>query len=513
MRNPVPGPGGGGMYVSELQRARLLDATFAVVAEQGYRGMAVRAVTERAGMSAKTFYDLFQDREDCFLVAFDHGVDRLAVSARPAYEGEGDWVAGVRAGLGALLDVLDREPALQTLVFVEALGAGPRVLARRAEVLQELAGLIDEGREGAKDAGELPGLLAEGLVGAAFGVIHARLLQPGLGPLSGLLNELMGTIVLPYRGRAAAKRELRGTRTFSSGRENSAGVKSLARLAEGQTVPPIDVLKPLGTSSPASFRLTVRTQTVLAALAELNGRGSSPSNQELSQLAGISDQGQISRMMMRLQQEGLLENTGGHGQGAPKAWRLSPAGQELLRDNPPLRSQRTPTRKGKPSARRGSAALAERGASRSRSNGPAQPARRTDRRSTGSSSGQHASGRLSPNGRGHRPTEDRPAPPIAAAKFRLTALTHQVLTVVADLSEGAHTPPSNVDISKAAGVKDQGQISKLLWRLEGHGLLQNSGGATAGVPNAWQLTPQGEEILAASSPQEHGGTQTPRAAR
>jgi AcrR family transcriptional regulator/DNA-binding MarR family transcriptional regulator len=478
------------MYVSELQRARLLDATFAVVAEQGYRGMAVRAVTERAGVSAKTFYDLFQDREDCFLAAFDHGVDRLEVSVRPAYEGEGDWVAGIRAGLGALLDVLDREPALRTLVFVEALGAGPRVLARRAEVLQELAGLIDEGREGSKDAGELPALLAEGLVGATFGVLHARLLQPGLGPLGNLLNELMATIVLPYRGRAAAKRELRGTGTFSSGRKNSAGVKSPARLAEGQTVPPIDVPKPLGSVSPASFRLTVRTQTVLAALAELNGRGSSPSNQELSQLAGISDQGQISRMMMRLQQEGLLENTGGHGQGAPKAWCLSPAGQDLLRDNPPLRSQRTPTRKGKPSAGRGSAALAERGAGRSRSNGSAHPARRTDRRSTGSPIGQHASDRLSPNSGGRRP--------IAAAKFRLTALTHEVLTAVADL-EGAHTPPSNVDISKAAGVKDQGQISRLLARLEGLGLLQNTGGATAGVPNAWRLTEKGEAVLSVST--------------
>ncbi len=498
MGNPVPGPGGG-VYVSESQRARLLDATFAVVAERGYRGMAVRAVTERAGVSAKTFYDFFHDREDCFLAAFDHGVDRLEVSARPAYEGGHDWVAGIRAGLGALLDVLDREPALRTLVFVEALGAGPRVLARRAEVLEELAVLVDEGRAGARDAGYLPVLLAEGLVGATFGVIHARLLQPGLGLLSDLLNELMATIVLPYRGRAAAKRELRGTRTFSSTRKNPAGLKSPGRLAEGQTPPPVVALRPLGSVSPVRFRLTVRTQTVLAALAELNGRGKSPSNQELSRLAGISDQGQISRLMMRLQLEGLLENAGGRGQGAPKAWRLTPAGEDLLQANPPLRPQHTPTRKGKLSATRGSAALAERvGASRSRSNGAAHPARSTDRRSTGSPVAQHASDRPSPNGEARRSVEDRPAPPAAAVRFRMTALTHQVLNAVVDLGEGASIPPSNVDISKAAGVKDQGQISKLLRRLEGHGLLQNSGGATAGVPNAWQLTARGEEILSAA---------------
>ena len=76
-----------------------------------------------------------------------------------------------------------------------------------------------------------------------------------------------------------------------------------------------------------------------------------------------------------------------------------------------------------------------------------------------------------------------------------------VLTAVAELGKGAFAPPSNVDISKAAGVRDQGQISRLLRRLEGHGLLENTGGATAGVPNAWHLTPRGEEVLRASSPQ------------
>ena len=139
MRNPVPGAHGGGLYVSELQRARLLDATFAVVAEQGYRGMAVRAVAERAGVSSKTFYDLFSDREDCFLAAFDHGVEQLAAHARPAFERERDWVAGIRAGLGVLLSSLDGEPALRQAGVRGGVGAGPRVLARRAQVLGQLA--------------------------------------------------------------------------------------------------------------------------------------------------------------------------------------------------------------------------------------------------------------------------------------------------------------------------------------------------------------------------------------
>jgi AcrR family transcriptional regulator len=414
--------------ISELQRLRLLDATFAVVAEQGVRGMAVRAVTERAGISSKTFYDLFADREDCFLAAFDHGVDRLAAVAAPAYEAEKDWAASIRAGLETLLVYLDGEPALRTLVFVEALGAGPRVLARRAEVLQEIAGVVDEGRVGMKAADKLPLLTGEGVVGAAFGLIHTRLLQPRLGPLSGLLDELMATIVLPYRGRAAAARELRrppasGDRGASRSRTQRAW-RALHASDRGRRDAPL-----IGSLKPVDFRLTVRTQTVLKVVGECRGL----SNQRVSELAGISDQGQISRLMMRLAEQGLVENVRAGGQGAPKAWRLTQAGEELIQIE-------------QPSCRNA---------------------------------------------------------PTVTADFRLTARTYRVLAAITELSAGG-SGPSNREVSKAAGIKDQGQISKLLARLEGHSLLENTGGQTAGIPNAWHLTPKGEEIVSLSP--ERGAT-------
>jgi AcrR family transcriptional regulator len=322
MRHPVPGPHGGGLFVSESQRARLLDATFAVVAEQGYRGTAVRTVAERAGVSSKTFYDLFTDREDCFLAAFDHGVERLAVNARPAFELERDWVAGIRAGLGAVLGFLDREPALRRLVFVEALAAGPRVLERRAQLLGELSGVVEEGQAGVRTGSRLPGLIAEGVVGATFGVIHARLLEQSPEPLVGLLNELTAMIVLPYRGRAAAAQELART-----------APKPVLEASPDKEDD--ESARPLGSGPPVDFRLTVRSQTVLAVVAEYPGLN----NQRVSERAGISDQGQISRLMIRLQKQGLLENTRKQIQGHPKAWRLTPEGEDVLQANPPLRPE------------------------------------------------------------------------------------------------------------------------------------------------------------------------------
>ena len=141
MRRGTPGPRGGGVYLSRVQQTRLLDAALAVVAEEGLRRLSATRVSARAGMSTKTFYDLFADSEDCFLAVFGRAVDGLAAAAAPAWVGEGEWVQRVRGALTALLAALERDPAVAKVVFVEALGAGPRGLERRAEVLERVAEL------------------------------------------------------------------------------------------------------------------------------------------------------------------------------------------------------------------------------------------------------------------------------------------------------------------------------------------------------------------------------------
>jgi AcrR family transcriptional regulator len=323
MRRPGrPGPRGGGISIPEFQRTRLLDATFALVAEQGYRRMTARRVSGWAGVSNKTFYDLFSDREDCFLAAFDHAVEQLTGVVTAAWEGESEWTAQVRAALGALLGFLDGEPACCRLVFVEALGAGPRVLARRVEVLERVADMVDEGRAGVKVGRELPPLTAEGIVGAAFGVIYARLLQDESAPLTGLLSALMATIVLPYRGHAAAAREL--ARPVLEPAAGPAPRGGASIITQSENAP-----------AQIDFRLTVRTQMVLAAVDDLAGRGSAklgsdPNNRQVADAAGVSDQGQISKLLARLECLGLLRNTGAETQGAPNAWKLTPRGERVL---------------------------------------------------------------------------------------------------------------------------------------------------------------------------------------
>ena len=76
------------------------------------------------------------------------------------------------------------------------------------------------------------------------------------------------------------------------------------------------------------MRLTYRTSRVLEGVAELEGRGSGPSNREVADYAGIDDPGQVSKLLRRLERLGLLANGGpGHLKGEPNAWQLTGKGE------------------------------------------------------------------------------------------------------------------------------------------------------------------------------------------
>jgi AcrR family transcriptional regulator len=302
--------GFGHVQVAEIQRARILAAMFDVASEHGAGNVSVAHVVERSGVSRRTFYETFADREDCFLAAFDDALAFASQRVLPAYAAKSKWRERVRAGLVAFLSFLDEEPVVGRLLVVESLtGGGPKVLERRSRVLAQVARVIDEGRGQSAGATGLPLLTAEGLVGGALSIVHARISDPDREPLLGLANQLMGMIVLPYLGPAAARREL--GRPLEPGASDHRDARLLA-----------DPFKETG------MRLTYRTVRVLLTVAE-HPRAS---NRLVGETAGINDQGQISKLLGRLQRLGLIENAGlAPGQGAPNAWTLTETGRQLTK--------------------------------------------------------------------------------------------------------------------------------------------------------------------------------------
>jgi AcrR family transcriptional regulator len=290
--------------LSEIQRARILSAMVEVVAERGAANTSVSYVVARSGVSRRTFYELFEDREDCFLAAFEQSMVQVSAVVLPAYERRGAWLVRMRAALLALLEFLDRERDMGRLVIVESLAAGSTAFERRSRVLTQVVAAVDEGRmENARGDRPAP-LTAEGIVGGVLAVLHSRLLEDG-GSLLELSGPFMGMIVAPYLGRAAARRELERPLPNADG-----------KAARGSSDPLHEL----------HMRLTYRTVRVLMAVAANPGA----SNRAMGDAAGISDQGQISKLLARLRRLGLVENTGEQAvRGEPNAWELTRRGRGL----------------------------------------------------------------------------------------------------------------------------------------------------------------------------------------
>jgi AcrR family transcriptional regulator len=189
-------------------RIRIVDAAADIAARYGEEGVTVSRVIALAGVSRQAFYEHFEDRGDCLSAVLEEITARAVVRARTAYESRGAWVEAIRAGLLALLELIDEEPRLARVCVSRALAGGLGRVTRRRDLLSELVPVLEQGRAHAPADHRPPARAATCVIGGTLGMIHARLLGGDEPPLVELLNPLMGMIVLPYLGEAAALREL-----------------------------------------------------------------------------------------------------------------------------------------------------------------------------------------------------------------------------------------------------------------------------------------------------------------
>jgi AcrR family transcriptional regulator/DNA-binding MarR family transcriptional regulator len=294
----------------EIQRSRLLAGAVAALEELSYARTTVTQITERARVSRRTFYELFENRDECLGALLDDVLGMIERElAAAGLEGLA-WRERVRGGLSVILGFFDREPALARVCVVHSQQGGPSILTRREEAFARLAGAIDGARGGSARAAGCSPLTAEGLVGAAFGIVYTRVARGERRQLAGLLGELMGMIVLPYLGAAAARRE-----------QNRAAPGPAAECGSSVFLPARR--DPLGE---VPMRLTYRTAQVLECIAGEPGI----SNRVVAERAGITDQGQISKLLARLERLGLAVNSGnGHAKGEANAWTLTALGREV----------------------------------------------------------------------------------------------------------------------------------------------------------------------------------------
>src|ERR1700684_2295668 len=89
--------------VTEIQRARMIAAMIDVVSERGRADSTVAHVGARSGVSRRTFYEVFDDFEDCFLAALDQSLTEASRYVLDAYDPTERWRTRIRSALAGLL--------------------------------------------------------------------------------------------------------------------------------------------------------------------------------------------------------------------------------------------------------------------------------------------------------------------------------------------------------------------------------------------------------------------------
>jgi AcrR family transcriptional regulator len=190
--------------VARQQRERLMAGMLDAIGEQGYVATSVADVLSRAGVSRRTFYEHFGDKEDCFLQAYDH-VARIAADAiRQELRRHADWRAAVRGGLALLLATVAAYPRFARACIVEVLAVGPEGMRHRDAAMEPFQRFFQASREELGGLAPLPSTVAETLVGGILETITTRVMRGEADQVPGLLDDLVYWALVPFVGPAEA---------------------------------------------------------------------------------------------------------------------------------------------------------------------------------------------------------------------------------------------------------------------------------------------------------------------
>jgi AcrR family transcriptional regulator len=177
--------------VARNQRARLYGAMIEAVARRGYAATSVAEVLALAGVSRRAFYELFSNKEDCLLAAYDSVMARARNVMLDAWAGERGWANRLHAGCRAILEDIARSPKPARVVLVESLGAGSSVRERIQLADRSFERLVSLAFSSAPDGPALPRLASQAIVSGVRQLLSGRLQEGREAELLTLTDEIL----------------------------------------------------------------------------------------------------------------------------------------------------------------------------------------------------------------------------------------------------------------------------------------------------------------------------------
>ncbi len=230
--------------VAAHQRQRLFEAMIQAVDERGFVATTISDLVESAGVSRRTFYEHFENKEQCLLLTYDMLVETLTAHLATVDASAGQGLARLEAILKEIFDAAVRRPDAARLVCVELAAAGPSGVQRWAQGSRQLARFIGEVFAQDDGPGGVPEPVAQAMVGALRKILYSRVRRKRSGrALRSELNKLLPDLIswaasyYPSPAQAPQRPQSRsGARKLLSGR--APGSLTLAPAWSSRGLPP-----------------------------------------------------------------------------------------------------------------------------------------------------------------------------------------------------------------------------------------------------------------------------------
>jgi AcrR family transcriptional regulator len=198
--------------------------------EMGYDAIRISHLVAQAKVSRQTFYDLFKDKEDLFLAAYEEASRQILGRLRRAVDTSEWWETPARA-MGVLLGQIESDPEAAWLFFVESMAAGARVRRHRNEVLAAFEALTSEFLDQAPADGQTLDIPPVALVGAIRSLASAQLRADAADRLPNLADGLV-IWMRSYAAPASRERWSTGPHALLPANEWSAGERTPTPILE-----------------------------------------------------------------------------------------------------------------------------------------------------------------------------------------------------------------------------------------------------------------------------------------
>lgn len=168
------------------------------VAELGYPNVTIAEIVSRAGVAKPTFYDHFDDKEQCFLSVYDEIAAAAFATVNEKLEHAESVVERIVVGVTALLAFFSEDDARTRLMLIEAENAGPAAVSRHDSTMRAYAvfyiSLREQSREFDPELAPISMTRAESIVGAIHSPVKSALRSGGADRITALTDDLIAAV-------------------------------------------------------------------------------------------------------------------------------------------------------------------------------------------------------------------------------------------------------------------------------------------------------------------------------